>query len=145
MPRMVNDAGYELIQSFESCSLTPYLDGGGVPTIGWGHTKHVTMDMGPITQEEADDFLDDDLDVSEDVVNNAIKVPLTDNQFSALVSLVFNCGPAPLSGTLGHKLNAGDYSGAAQEFPKWDHVNKVVSIGLLRRRNAEMALFLKPC
>jgi len=144
MTREINDAGLELIKSFESCSLTPYLDVGGVPTIGYGHTEGVSMDGAPIEQEQADSWLLDDLDGAEHVVENTINVPINDNQYAALVSLVFNCGGSPLTGTLGTKLNSGDVTGASEEFSRWNHVHGVICDGLTKRRAAEQGLFNTP-
>jgi lysozyme len=73
-----------------------------------------------------------------------VKVPLTSNQFSALVSFAFNCGVGNLQGsTLLKKLNSLDYPTAANEFLKWDKANKIQLAGLTRRRKAERELFLK--
>ena len=83
-----------------------------------------------------------DLKNWERSVNLRITAPLTQNQFDALVSLVFNVGSKPLYLTLGTKLNAGDYAGAADEFMKWCHAGGVEVAGLLRRREAERLLFL---
>lgn len=142
--RKINDAGFDLIKSFESCSLTVYQDIKGIFTQGWGHISGITADSPPITQEQADDWLDDDLDTAEASVSNNITADLTDNQFSALVSLVFNCGNAPLLGHLGEYLNNGDYEAAADAFLQWCHAGGKVIAGLLRRREAEKALFQTP-
>lgn len=139
--RHINDAGFALIKSFESCRLEPYLDSAGIPTCGWGHVNDVTMDMAPITQEQADEWLSDDLINAEEAVCDNMPESLTDNQFSALVSLVFNCGTAPLDGHLGEDINQGHLDQAAEEWLKWDHASGVVVGGLLRRREAELALF----
>lgn len=138
----INDAGLNLVKSFESCSLTPYQDIKGVWTIGWGHTgPDVTA---PITQEQADAFLMHDLGTAEYEIDNRIDAPLNENQFSALVSLVYNCGPAPLVGHLGQYLIAGRYDQAADAFLNWDHVNGQIVHGLTQRRTAERDLFLMP-
>lgn len=141
--RIVNEAGLRLIKSFESCRLTSYADVGGKPTIGWGHTHGVLLGQ-HICQDQADSFLLEDLALAEADVQTLIKVPLTDNQFSALVSLRFNCGRAPLTTTLGQALNRGAYGGAADMFLRWDMVGPNVVPGLADRRAAERALFLRP-
>lgn len=146
MIRTINSAGLALIQKWEGCILKPYKDIAGVWTIGYGHTKGVTADMLPITQDEAIARLYADLDPFEDAVGEAVKVPLTDNQFSALVALCFNVGTAPLHQTLGDLLNNREYDKAADEFLHWDHIHingqSVVSNGLLNRRREERDLFL---
>jgi len=143
----INQAGLNIIKSFESCKLVAYPDPGTghLPwTIGYGSTKGVTQGM-VITQAQADQRLIDDLLHVEQAVTNAVKVPLTSNQFSALVSLVFNIG---LNNFLGHNLlaliNQKKYAEAAPHFLLYDKANGVVMEGLLRRRKAEEALFLTP-
>ncbi|WP_447875874.1 lysozyme [Serratia fonticola] len=137
--------GKELIKSFESLKLKAYPDPatGGKPwTIGWGHTKGVKPGD-KITQAQAEAFLSDDLAEFESAVNSAIKRPMTQSQFDAMVSLAFNIGGANFaSSTLVKKFNAGDVTGAADEFPRWNRANGKVMNGLTRRRNAERELFL---
>lgn len=137
-----NAAGIALIKSFESCKLEPYLDIADVCTVGWGNTNKARMDMGPITQAQADEWLEEDIEDAEKQVNRWIKIELTDNQFSALTSLVFNVGSRPLQQTLGTMLRAGNYRGAADQFGKWKMAGGKVSKGLVRRREAEKELFL---
>jgi hypothetical protein len=73
-----------------------------------------------------------------------VKVPLTQNQFDALVSLVYNIGQTAFSNsTLLKKLNAKDYQGAADQFLRWNKGGGKVMKGLVRRREAERALFLE--
>lgn len=142
MARHINEAGLLLIKEAEGLSLKPYPDSGGVWTIGYGSTSGVTADTPPISEQSAEVLLREDISHAEVEVGRHIKVPLTDNQFAALVSLTFNCGSAPLLKTLGNKLNAGDIDGAAHEFERWNKDNGVVVKGLTRRREKERALFL---
>lgn len=139
--RPIDQAGLELIKSFESFRSYPYKDSGGVWTIGYGYTHGVSMYSTPVTESQAEDMLRADLADAETVVCALVGVILSDNQYSALVSLVYNVGPAPLQRTLGNLLNEGDYTGAAEQFPLWNHVDGVVSLGLTRRRMIEKALF----
>lgn len=147
MSRQINQAGLDLIKSFESCKLTVYKDAGGKNTVGWGHL--VTPDDGleygdSISQSEADDLLQSDLTVWQDFVSNHVEVPLTDNQFAALVSLCYNVGIFPLNGgDLGKLLNDGEYSDSALHILRYNEVNGVPSVGLTRRRKAEYALFMQ--
>lgn len=142
----INKAGLELIKSFEGFRAEPYKDLAGVWTVGYGSTHGVTEHTPRITAIDGEKLLRDDLNSAEHLVTTMIKVPLTSNQFSALVSLVFNCGGAPLRGTLGKRLNMGDYHGASLIFEKWNNarVNGVLTPinGLTKRRLAEKALFL---
>lgn len=139
----INQEGIELIKRFEGCRLEAYLDCVGVPTIGYGHIKDVQIGQ-TITQEQAEEFLKEDLDTVEQSIPNLVKVSLTGNQFSALCSFCFNLGLHALAeSTLLKKLNAGDIQGAANEFKKWDHAGGRANAGLLKRRLAERDLFLK--
>lgn len=146
MTRMVNDAGVRLVQEFEGCKLEAYPDPGtgGEPwTVGFGSTG---PDIGPgtvWTQEEADARFLDDLTKFGDGVDRLVRVPLTDNQFAALVSFAYNVGLGALAGsTLLRKLNAGDYQGAADQLPRWNKGGGRVLPGLVRRRARERELFL---
>ena len=146
MARAINDAGVRLVQEFEGCKLEAYPDPGtgGEPwTIGWGSTG---PDIGPgtvWTQEEADARFLDDLTKFGDGVDRLVRVPLTDNQFAALVSFAYNVGLGALrDSTLLRKLNAGDYLGAADQLPRWARAGGRIMPGLSRRRLAERALFL---
>lgn len=139
----LSNVGYALIKEFEGCELMAYQDGGGVWTIGFGHTLGVKKgDL--ITMEGAHRYLEQDAMDSVDAVNKLVKVVLTQNQFDALVCFTFNLGTGALKGsTLLRKLNSGDYAGASQEFQRWNKDNGKEVAGLTRRRKAEATLFLK--
>ncbi len=93
---------------------------------------------------QADSALISDLAQCERAVNRLVKVTLTQNQFDALVSFVFNVGSGNLqSSTLLRKLNSGDYKGAADEFLRWNKAAGKVMNGLVARRTAEREFFLK--
>src|SRR5215831_15903035 len=137
--------GIDLIKHFESLFLKAYQDAVGVWTIGWGHTglKHNdgTVHKGRVIDEaEATKLLTHDLRAFAERVQKLVKVKLTDDQFGALVSFDFNTGSLHKS-TLLKKLNAGDYEGAAAEFPKWNKAGGQVLRGLTRRRKSEQNLF----
>lgn len=148
--RTINQAGLNLIESFEGCKLKPYLDSVNIPTIGIGTTRYpngvaVTMQDSAITKDEAYAFLKSHLDKNCKDVSSKVKVVINDNQFAALVSFVYNVGIGAFnSSTLLKRLNAGEFQKAADEFLKWDHAGGVVVKGLTRRRQAERALFLHP-
>ena len=147
MARKTSDKGIGLIKEFEGCSLAAYRCPAGVWTIGYGHTgkvdgKAVSLGM-RITQTKAAQLLREDLASFEAAVNAAVKTLITQNMFDALVSFSYNCGAGALrNSTLLRKLNAGDYLGAADEFPKWNKAGGKVLNGLVRRREAERKLFL---
>ena len=168
--RDVPQEGIELIKSFEgipdgdpsTVNLDAYLDPVGIWTIGWGHaiTYQGTFLRGPqnkgiaralypggITLVQAEMLLRAELvNFARDVLR-LVQVPLDDGAFAALVSFAFNCGSANLgASTLLRKLNAGDYSGAADQFLRWNKARRNGALvelpGLTRRRRAERALFL---
>lgn len=144
--RDVSAKGIELIKHFEGLYLQAYQDSVGVWTIGWGHTglthRDGTVHRGrKITEAEAEALLRHDMDVFEGRVMEAVKVPLNDDEFAALVSFDFNTGGLPKS-TLLRKLNSGDRAGAADEFLRWDKAGGKVLRGLTRRRQSERNLFL---
>lgn len=136
--------GQRLIERFEDRRLIAYLDGGGVWTNGIGHTKGVKR--GQIaTDAQVDDWFAQDSAEAVAGVNKAVRVPLTQNQFDALVSLAFNIGvKAFTDSTLVRKLNSGDEAGAALQFVRWNMDNGKVVAGLTRRRQAEADLFVSP-
>lgn len=141
----ISNKGVSLIKGFEKLELRAYPDPGtgGKPwTVGWGHTKGVKPGD-QITQAQAEAFLAEDLAVFELTVNSAVKVPVTQNQFDAMVSLAFNIGGGNFAGsTLVKRFNAGDVQGAADQFPRWKNANGKEMKGLVRRRAAERELFL---
>ncbi|MGR2678743.1 lysozyme [Chromobacterium haemolyticum] len=135
--------GIKLIQQFEGLRLKAYQDAVGVWTIGYGHTGPDVTPGLVITQAQADALLARDLSRFESGVTRLVQVPLNQNQFDALVCFSFNLGLGALQGsTLLRLLNAGDYAGAAAQFPRWNKAGGKVLPGLTRRRVAEQALFL---
>lgn len=136
-----SDNGYKLTKEFEGLKLLAYQDGGGVWTIGYGHTKNVKKgDL--ITAEGAQRFLEFDVMDAVDAVNKLVKVQLTQNEFDALVDFVFNLGESQFTtSTLLRMLNKGDFVGAASQFKRWNLDNGKVEKGLVRRRKAEEDLF----
>lgn len=143
----ISDKGISLIKQFEGLRLTAYKDAVGVLTIGYGWTqpvdgKPIRLGM-TIKEETAERLLRTGLVGYESDVSKMVKVKLTQGQFDALVSFAYNLGARALStSTLLKKLNAGDYAGAADEFPRWNKAGGKVLPGLTRRREAERALFL---
>lgn len=147
----VSAAGRKAIAGHEGVRLKAYPDPatGGEPwTIGIGHTSaagppKVTKGM-TITAAECDEILSWDLATFEAAVSKAVTAPVNQYQFDALVSLAFNIGAGAFAkSTLVKKLNARDYGGAADQFLVWNKAAGKVMKGLVTRREAERALFLK--
>jgi lysozyme len=140
---VTTDAMRKMIETWEGCVLTAYRDMVGVLTIGYGHTGPDVTPGITITAEQADTLLTNDLHKFELSVNGMCgSAATTQNQFDALVSFAFNLGAAALKTSTLLKLHlAGDYAGAAAEFPKWDHAGGEVVPGLLKRREGEAAVY----
>ena len=133
--------GTKILKFFEGCKLTAYQDSVGVWTIGYGHTKGVYDGM-TITQEEAEQMLLTELEEYEGYVEKYVTVPLTQNQFDALVVWVYNLGPTNFrNSTLLKELNSGNYTAAGNEITKWNKAGGKVLAGLVKRREAEALLF----
>lgn len=148
MTRKINETGLDFIKQWEGLKLTAYLDAAGIWTIGYGHTRRAGEPYPykgmKITQADADRILLRDLAQYEYTIENNVKVDLTDNQFSALVSFCFNVGPANFrKSTLLKKLNAGDYNAVPAELMKWVYAGGKRIQGLVNRRAAETGLWAK--
>ena len=136
--------GIDLIKKFEGCSLTSYKCPAGVYTIGYGHTNGV-KNLDKITQEEAEKLLIDDLKVFETTINSHVlpNYPLNQNEFDALVSLVFNIGITNFkNSTMLKKLIEKDKERVAKQFDFWVYAKGFKLAGLVKRRQAEKKLFL---
>lgn len=143
--RLINEAGWVLVQQWEGLSLVAYRDQAGVWTIGYGHTGGVYKGE-RVTLSQATQLLSGDLVVFENEVQ-ARAPSSTDNQFAAMVSLSFNIGVAGYrSSTVLREFKSGNFQLAANAFLLWDKIHVdgrlVLDQGLLNRRIAERALFL---
>jgi lysozyme len=143
-------AALDLIRHFEGLSLTGYLDPIGIPTIGYGRTGPVAVVGKRITLAEADALLDEDVARHAQIVRDQITVPLTQGEFDALASLVFNLGYIPksmkacLNGGVtdaGKVMTPGSYGSALLQFPRNCRAGGKPLKGLYRRRLAEACLF----
>lgn len=136
--------GIEHIKRWEGYREAAYLCSGGKWTVGYGHTGvDVTRDT-RVTRDEAERLLRRDLIHAEMVVNARVEVPLTQHQFDALVSFVYNVGAdAFRRSTLLRKLNRGDYAAVPVELAKWVHAGGRKVEGLVNRRAAEAGLWVK--
>ncbi len=157
----IGPKGLALVKAFESFVAWPYDDlvpsrkgvypewtGGplrGTATIGYGHTdaaKH-PLKVRPgirLTEKQAVEILDVDMDECEADVRRFVKVPLTQGQFDALCSFTFNCGVGSLK-NIAARLNRGDYANARQAIGLYTKSKGIELAGLVRRRKAEQALW----
>lgn len=143
----LSDNGMKLLEQFEGLRLEAYLDSASIATIGFGSIKYPNgnkVKLGDkINKAQAKEYKLHDLKEFENTVNTSVKVPLTQNQYDALVSLSYNIGSSAFkNSTLLKKLNSGDYKGSAEQFLVWNKVNSKKVQGLVNRREAERNLFL---
>lgn len=141
--RHASEDGLRLIRRFEGFSAVPYLCPAGYLTVGYGHVvKNPDAFRQPITEDEATEILAVDVETAERAVLRLISVPLTDGQFDALVSFTFNLGAGALQrSTLRRKINREDHEDATAEFLRWVWAGGRKLNGLIRRRQAEAALY----
>jgi len=146
--REVNQAGVDLIRRFEGCRLDAYPDpgtGGDPWTIGYGATGPGIAPGVVWTQEEAEARLVEDIAQFAGAVERALTVPVSANEFAAMVSLAFNIGAGAFKkSTLLRLVNDGHFEAAAEQFLRWTRAGGREMPGLVRRRVAERQLFLTP-
>lgn len=143
--------GLEFIKGFERLRNKKYVDSAGHPTIGYGHKLlpgETEKFRNRIDENTALQLLAKDAKVAEDAVNGLVKKPLTQQQYDALVSLVYNIGVEAFRKSKALKqLNSANYAGAAKEIAEWRLVKnpktnkREVSRGLVTRRSAELRIF----
>jgi lysozyme len=137
-----SDSGIRLTEQFEGCRLAAYPDSTGKMTIGYGHAGPDVVAGLTITQDQATSFLAADIKWASDCVNRLVTYPITQEMHDGLTDLVFNIGSGNFeNSTMLKLLNQGELSAAAAQFERWDRAGGVEVAGLLRRRQAEEALF----
>lgn len=148
--KTTSDNGIKLITEFEGEILKVYLDPVGLPTFGVGHLvkpdERAEFPVGKkITRATSREYLKADLARFETCVNSQVNVPITQNQFDALVSFAFNVGEKNFKrSSVLRNLNNRQFAKAADSLLAWNRSKGRVLPGLVRRRKAERALFLTP-
>lgn len=145
----LSTAGLDKLKKEEGFSPVPYRDAQGF-SIGYGHyiLPHEKDTLKNVTEEQARELLHKDTAIAANAVKRLVKVPLTQNQFDALVSFVYNVGVGAFSkSNLLRQLNSKNYAAAAQQFPVWNKMTtpggeKVVIAALVKRRAHEQELFM---
>ncbi len=142
----LSEAGIKFIQTWEGLELKAYRDSKGLPTIGIGTTRYpdgTKVKMGDTcTKEQAYEWFRFDVARFEAFINRVIKIPLNQNQFDALISLVYNIGETNFTeGTVDDKLNANQIEAALQTWLKYVYSGGRKIDGLVNRRKAEVKLF----
>jgi lysozyme len=137
-----SDRGLALTKSFEGLHLGSYQDCAGNWTIGYGHTGPSVLPGQSVSEVGAETLLQADLAEAVACVNHAVQVAISQDQFDAMVDFCFNAGRGNFAqSTLLRKVNSRDFGGAVAQFALWVHAGGEVVSGLVRRRNAEAALF----
>lgn len=147
----ISEHGLKCLADWEGCELKIYKDAAGLPTIGIGHLLTKQERVGGkyadgITQDEAYDLLRKDLANFEALVNRLVRVPLTQNEYDALVIFAFNIGAAGFSlSTALIAINSGRLQDVPACMRKWCKITvdgqKVVAKGLVNRREKEIKLW----
>lgn len=139
--KFISNEGLNLIKRFEGCRLTAYKPVASEKyyTIGWGHYGPDVRPGQTITQKQADNLLRQDIGQYEGYVN-LLDMTFTQNQFDALVSFCYNCGPGNLHTLTKNRTHAQ----IADALLNYNKGGGVVLNGLVKRRVAERELFLKP-
>lgn len=147
----LNLPGYQLIMKFEAFSSRPYLDGGGVWTIGYGNTfyangSRVKGTDKPISEPVAFQLFKITADHFAYKVNQLINVKLSQNQFNAIVSFTYNVGIQAFTDSTLLKFinkNPNDINITTQ-FMRWNKDNGKEIKGLTNRRRKEATLYFTP-
>ena len=141
----ISNAGLKLIKQYEGFCPTPYFCPAGKLTIGYGHVI-LSGENFPdeITEENAQILLKQDVSTTEYAINSLVIIVLSQNQFDALVSFVYNVGSKAFEkSTLLRFLNENKLELAAKQFSRWIFANGMVQKGLINRRMAEKLMFLE--
>lgn len=148
-----SQSGKDAIRRREGVKYTVYLDAIGIPTGGVGHVilaKDGNYSEGDsIDPAQVEAWFADDVVIAENIVKRYVSVPLSQYQFDALVSVVFNTGSRFFRNANGTQtrvsayLDAGDYASAAAQFDRWVYgANGVKLAGLVSRRGGEKSQFM---
>ncbi len=138
-----NQAVVDLIKSHEGLRLEAYTGPSGKLLIGYGHGGDSVTEGMVIDQAKAEAFLKEDLRSREELLKQLLTAPVTENEFSAMIAMIYNVGITNFrNSTLLAKFNEGDREGAAEEFLKWNKVNGEENTHLTSRRIIERDIFL---
>jgi lysozyme len=146
----INQAGLDLIKEFEGFRAEAYRDPVGVWTIGYGTTAAADVGIEPkagmkISKADAEMYLSRAINKFAAQVDPKIRAPINENERAAFLSLAYNIGPGAFAKSSAlRKFNEGDKAGAASAILLWNKAGGKVLAGLVLRREAEKALFLKP-
>lgn len=140
----ISQRGLDALKRHEGLRLHAYPDPatGGEPwTIGYGRAHGIKQGQ-QISAETAEQYLREDLQWVEDAIRETVTAPLTQGQYDAICSLIYNIGEGAWRGsTMLRRLNERQYMQAAAEFIRWNKANGKVLPGLTNRRVLEQKMF----
>ena len=135
--------GIDLIKKYEGFAEQEYICPAGKITIGYGHVILPSEHFTKLTKEEATELLAKDLVSRENELNKLVKISLLQNQFDALMSLIYNIGIGNFkTSTLLKYINSNKLNEVPEQFRKWVYSNKVKLKGLVERRESEIKMWL---
>ena len=138
----ISKNGLEFIKLFEGFSAVPYRDVAGLKTVGFGHLIKEGEVFGAISSLEATALLHKDAQEAVDCVNDNVTRPVSQSQFDALCSFVYNIGCTSFkSSTLLRMVNDNRHDAVTGQFRRWTFAGGKASQGLLNRRIAEANLY----
>ncbi len=133
----ISEAGLNILSLREGVRTKAYKDTKGIWTIGVGHTGPEVKEGLVWTSKQVQDTLRQDIKIAEKCIEDVVRVPLTQNQYDALVSFIFNVGVRAFSkSTMLKFINVGEFDAAAEQFNRW-----VIPIEISTRRMSEKAQF----
>ena len=138
----ISQRGLDLIKRFEGFSPNVYID-INKPAIGYGHNFLPGENYTTITKEKAEELLRNDARKAEKAIQKHVRIKLSQNQYDALCSFVYNLGAGVLKDDFLNKLNSGRFDYVADNMLKYNKAGGKVSQGLVERRQAEREMFLR--
>jgi lysozyme len=155
----MSERGLALLKELEGCELEPYIDSAGLWTVGVGHCltqselasgkitcgdNTLRWKDGPLSEEDANLLLQDDVGWAEACVEVAVRVPLTQEQFESLVMFCFNIGESAFrNSTLCKLLNNQEYNEVPNQLRRWNKAGGRFVQGLANRREREITHWLE--
>lgn len=140
-----SDRGQALLKDLEGFKADVYEDVAGIKTIGYGTVVHADTPL-HVDEVKATELMLQAVVPTEHAIDTLVLVPLNQNQYDALIIFVYNIGiHAFAQSTMLKRLNANDYTSAADWFGKWCYAGGKIVSGLYKRRMREKALFMEAC
>lgn len=141
-----SDSVIDIIRHYEGCKLTAYLCPAKVWTVGFGHTGKGIVEWVTITQEQAEDYLREDLILFENFLNSMCDkaaITLKQHEFDACISLMFNIGQGAFKSSTVWRMvvNQRPASEIDKAFMMWVYANSKTLSGLVARRKTESLLY----